>query len=213
MKQIFLACVALVCVQAAFAQSDRYVNAMKKNIAMLDSVPVKSNFDELSNNFLRIGDAEKSQWLPYYYAAYVTALQGVMERDLNKKDQIADYASEILKKAENILNKENSEIEVIKSMIATAHMTVDPQSRYMTYGQEISEAIAKSKQLDSTNPRPVLIQAQNLYYTPEFAGGGKDVARPLFEKAQQLFAFFKPETEISPNWGKSTVEFYLKSYK
>lgn len=213
MKQILLACITLFCVQMASAQSDRYVNAMKNNIAMLDSITIKNNFDELANNFSRIGDAEKNQWLPYYYAAYVVALQALVEKDVNKKDQMADHSSEFLAKAENVLNKDNSEIEVIKSMIATAHMTVDPQSRYMTYGQEISDALTKSKQLDSTNPRPILIQAQNLYYTPEFAGGGKDVAKPLFEKAQQLYASFKPESELAPDWGKSTVDFYLKNYK
>lgn len=213
MKQVFLAFLTFVCAFTVNAQSDRYANAMKSNIAMLDSVTVKNNFDELANNFSRIGDAEKNKWLPYYYAAYVTALQSVIEKDVSKKDQMADHASELLLKAKTILNEDNSEIEVIKSMIATAHMTVDPQNRYMTYGKQISDAIDKAKQLDSTNPRPVLIQAENLYYTPEFAGGGKDVARPLFEKAHQLFASFKPETEISPNWGKSTVEFFLKNYK
>ena len=42
---------------------------MKKNISMLDSAFQKGNFAELSNNFERIGDAEKTQWLPHYYAS------------------------------------------------------------------------------------------------------------------------------------------------
>ena len=62
---------AFICVAAfSFAQSDKYVNAMKTNIAQLDSLIPKNNYEELANNFIRIGDAEKTQWMPYYYAAY-----------------------------------------------------------------------------------------------------------------------------------------------
>ena len=52
---------------------------------------------------------------------------------------------QFIEKAESILGKENSETDVIKSMIATTHMTVDPQSRYMTYGPEYTSQIAKSR--------------------------------------------------------------------
>lgn len=136
-----------------------------------------------------------------------------MEKDVTKKDDLADKAMELLTKAETILGKENSETDVIKSMIATARMTVDPQSRYMTYGAVISQNIEKSESLDSTNPRPVLIEAENKFYTPEQFGGGKDVAKPLFDKAKQLFDNFKPESDISPTWGKSSLQYFLSQYK
>ncbi len=67
-KTILSALIICFCV-ATFAQSDKYAPAMKKNIAMLDSAMQKGNAKELANNFERIGDAEKNQWLPYYYAA------------------------------------------------------------------------------------------------------------------------------------------------
>lgn len=213
MKKILLGCVAIFSLQIVFAQSDKYTTAMKKNIAMLDSMVVKNNFEELANNFVRIGDAEKSQWLPYYYAAYVTVSHALTDKDVTKKDALADQASAYLKKASEILQKDNSEIEVIKSMIATAHMTVDPQSTYMTYVQDIEGGLKKSEMLDSTNPRPVLVQAQNLFYTPEAFGGGKDAAKPLFDKAAGLFAKFKPESEIAPQWGMGNLKYFLSMYK
>ncbi|MCO6498719.1 MAG: hypothetical protein J5I50_13790 [Chitinophagaceae bacterium] len=213
MKQIFLGCIALLTVTMAFSQSGRYITAMKKNIAMLDSVMIKNNFEEIANNFTRIGDAEKDKWLPYYYAAYVMALKATVEKDASKKDALADQATASLKKSEEILKQDNSEIEVIKSMIATAHMTVDPQSRYMMYGQIISESLKKAETLDSTNPRPVLIQAQNLFYTPEAFGGGKDAAKPLFDKAADLFAKFKPASDIAPQWGKDDLDYFMNMYR
>jgi hypothetical protein len=208
---LFLALLCIGCF--SFAQSDRYATAMKSNISQLDSMIMKNNSAELANNFIRIGDAEKTQWLPYYYAAYAKVIEALTATDNSKKDAITDKAKELIGKAENISGKENSEIDVVKSMIATSYMTVDPQNRYMSYSTEISDNIEKAKKLDSTNPRPYLFQAQNLFYTPEQFGGGKETAKPLFEKAKELFASFKPESDLSPVWGKSTLDYYLAQYK
>lgn len=195
------------------AQSDKYTKAMNANIAMLDSMMIKNNIAEIGNNFARIADAEKDKWLPYYYAGYCASLQAMTDKDNSKKDDLANKATDFISKAENILGKENSETDVVKSMIATAHMTVDPQSRYMTYGAAINENIEKAKKADPSNPRPYLLEAENKFYTPEAFGGGKSVAKPLFEKAKELYENFKPETPLSPNWGKSTVEYFLSQYK
>ncbi len=213
MKKLILLAAIICFASLTFAQSDKYQAAMKGNIALLDSMMTKGNYTELANNFERIADAEKTQWLPYYYAAFCIITQAYSEKDNSKKDAIADKATELITKAETILGKENSETDVIKSMIATTHMMVDPQSRYMTYGPESSGLIEKSKSLDSTNPRPVLLQAENTFFTPEQFGGGKEVAKPLFDEAKKLDEAFKPETELSPNWGKTSLQYFLSQYK
>jgi hypothetical protein len=213
MKRTFLLAILISASTFTFAQSDKYESTMKSNISQLDSLMAKGNFEELANNFIRIGDAEKTQWLPYYYAAYCISAEALQEKDNTKKDALADKATEQIKNAETVLGKENSETDVIKAMIATAHMTVDPQSRYMTYGQEISENTEKAETLDPTNPRPVLFEAETKFFTPEAYGGGKDAAKELFDKANQLYSSFKPETDLSPNWGKTTLDHFLSQYK
>ena len=207
-KTILSALIISFCI-TGFAQSDRYFPAMKKNIAMLDSAMQKGNAKEIANNFERIGDAEKTQWLPYYYAAYAQILTTYTEKDKSKIDPIADKAEELILKAETIAGKENSEIAVIKSMIATAHMSVDPQNRYMKYMTAINSNIEKAKILDPTNPRPVYLEGQQKFYTPPAFGGGKDVAKPLFEKALAMFGTFKVESELYPNWGKPATQYFL----
>ncbi|MDQ6756815.1 MAG: hypothetical protein M3004_07760 [Bacteroidota bacterium] len=192
-----------------FAQSDKYVSAMKKNISMLDSAMQKGNLAVVANNFERIGDAEKFLWLPYYYAAYCNVINAFMEKDKIKVDAIADKAEELIIKAEGLAGKENSETAVIKSMIASSHMMVDPQSRYMKYGAAATSNIAKAKELDPTNPRAIYLEAQQKFYTPPAFGGGKDVAKPLFEKALKMFDTFKPETELHPTWGKGETQYFL----
>ena len=209
MKKTIVSLIIICFCITTFAQSDRYAPAMKKNIAMLDSAMQKGNAKEIANNFERIGDAEKNQWLPYYYAAYCSILSTYTEKDKSKVDAIADKAEELITKAETFAGKENSEIDVIKSMIASAHMMVDPQSRYMQYGAASSSNIEKAKALDPTNPRPVYLEAQAKFYTPEAFGGGKAVAKPLFEKSIVMFDAFKPASELHPTWGKAAAQYFL----
>ena len=194
---------------SAFSQSDKYKAAMQKNISQLDSAIAKNGLAELANNFERIGDVEKTQWLPYYYAAYCTVMNGYMQQDKSKSDPLADKADALLTKAAGLYGKENSEIYVIRSMIASAHMMVDPQSRWQQYGQASTENINKAKALDPSNPRPVYLEGQTKFYTPEAFGGGKAPAKELFTKALQMFDTFKPQTELDPVWGKGSTQYFL----
>ena len=63
--------VALLCVAAisGYAQSDKYMQAMKNNLSQFDSVKTTEQYRALAATFERIGDAEKTEWLPYYYSA------------------------------------------------------------------------------------------------------------------------------------------------
>ena len=209
MKKVLVFCLFISLSTFLFAQSEKYTAAMKKNIEMLDSAMPRGNASMLANNFERIGDAEKTQWLPYYYASYCTILSTYTEKDKSKIDAIADKAEQLINKSELLAGKENSETAVIESMIASSHMMVDPMTRYMQYGKTSSEYIEKAKQLDPTNPRPVYLEGTTKFYTPEAFGGGKVPAEELFKKALTMFASFKPAGEINPTWGKATTEYFI----
>jgi hypothetical protein len=210
MKALFSICtLVLLCTTAASAQSDKYAATMKKNIAEIDSAVAKNTIANLANNFERIATAEKTQWLAYYYAAYCQVMTAFLQKDKTLTDGIADKAEVLIKKAEELAGAENAETCVIKSMIASAHMMVDPQKRWMQYGEASSSNIVKAKQMDSTNPRPVYLEGQAAFYTPEAFGGGKLKAKPLFEKAIAMFPGFKAATELSPTWGKASATYFL----
>ena len=213
MKKLILMLVAICLVSLSYAQSDKYVNAMKNNIHKFDSARQNNNYAAIANDFTRVAEAEKTQWLPYYFAAYATVEQAMNEKDNSAKDALAEKANDLITKAEKVLGKENSETVVIKSMIATAHMMVDPQSRFMSYGSEAASLMEKAEKLDPTNPRPILLKAQTTFYTPEQFGGGRDIAKPMFEKASALYKTFTPESAISPVWGQDVVQYFLSQYK
>jgi len=70
MKKLFLTTLILFITVALFAQSEKYTAAMKKNLEGLDSgMRNPASLLIVANNFERIATAEKTQWLPYYYAA------------------------------------------------------------------------------------------------------------------------------------------------
>ena len=213
MKKSILAIAVVMSATCLFAQSEKYTGAMQKNIALLDSALKNNTMTDLANNFTRIADAEKTQWLPYYYAAYCTVMSSFTEKDKSKTDAVADKAEELITKAETLAGKPNSETHVIRSMIASAHMMVDPQTRWQQYGAASSENITAAKELDPTNPRPVYLEGTAKFYTPEAFGGGKVQAKEIFEKALTMFDTFKPTTDLYPTWGKASAEYFLAQCK
>ena len=206
MKKLLLSTIVLFLSMAMFAQSEKFVMAMKKNLAAMDT-SFKNPADLLNaaNSFERIAGAEKNQWLPYYYAALCRVNYGFMEQDKTKTDGIADKATALIMQADS-LSPNNSEISCIKSMIASCHMMVNPMQRWQQYGAESSSNMEAAMKQDPTNPRPYFLKGQGLKYTPEQFGGGCATAKPQLQIALDKYNTFKPAGELYPNWGKTFVE-------
>lgn len=213
MKKIILVVAFLSAAAAVSAQSERYMAAMKSNIAAIDtSFRNPANLLSLANNFERIANAEKNQWLPYYYAALCQVNYAYMEQDKSKIDAIADKATLLIDKADS-LSPDNSEISCVKSMIASSHMMVNPMQRYMEYGAEINLHLDAAMKQDPNNPRPEYLKGQGLKYTPEQFGGGCATAKPVLQASLDKYNAFKPASELHPNWGKQRVELLLGECK
>jgi hypothetical protein len=214
MKKINLLAVLLLVSAINFAQSENYTKKMKELIAQSDTSFTVDAFNSLANTFERIGDAEKTQWLPFYYAALTKLnaaniqMNGKMSGNEDVADPAADKAEALLAKA-LALTTETSETWVIKKMIATVRMMANPMQRFMEYGPKAAEALETAKKLDPNNPRVYILEGQDKFYTPEQFGGSKDEARTLFNKAKDLFVKFIPETELHPNWGMHQINYYL----
>lgn len=213
MKKLFLLATVSFLSIATFAQNEKYLASMKANMAAIDtSFKNPANLLDLANKFERIATAEKTQWLAYYYAALCQVNYTYMEKDKTKIDAIADKATELIDKAD-ALQPNNSEISCVKSMIASAHMMVNPMQRYMEYGPEAQSFIEAAMQQDPTNPRPEYLKGQGLKYTPEQFGGGCTTAKPVLQSSLDKYNKFTPASEIHPNWGKQRVEMLIGECK
>src|ERR1700694_2887070 len=184
MKKFILSFTLSLFFIAAFAQSEKYMKAMQDKVIAVDTTRNPEIQKDLSAAFERIGDAEKTQWLPYYYAALtqVNAAYNIMSSKQGGPtvtDAMADKAEQLLNKAE-ALNKDNSDIYLVRKMIANVHMMADPMTRYMQYGPNEQEALEAAKRLNPDNPRVYLLEAEDKFFTPEQYGGSKTGARKLF---------------------------------
>lgn len=198
MKKIFIA-VALFATLGLQAQS-KYESAMQNGFTKMKESKTADEMSAVASFFERVGDAEKTQWLPYYYAARNYTISAFMNPSADK-DKVAEKVKDLIAKAEAI-EKDNAEIFCLKQQVAVMQLVVDPMSRWQSYGAVASEAIAKAKAIDPNNPRPYLLEGQYLMNVPEAFGGGKAVAKKLFEKSLELFENFKPASALHPSWGK-----------
>jgi hypothetical protein len=212
-KTLFVLCLVVSLTTNTYAQSERYMGAMQKNLSLMES-SFKNPVDLLSlaNNFERVATAEKTQWLPYYYAAFCQINLGFMEQDKDKVDAIADKANALIEKADS-LSPNNSEISCIKSMIATCHMLVNPMQRWQQYGAASNSNIDAAIKQNASNPRPYYLRGQSLKNTPENFGGGCKTAKPILEQALEKYNAFKPANELEPSWGKPQLEQVLATCK
>lgn len=209
MRKLFLATVLFIGV-TAFAQT-AYEKAMSEKVAKVESHLSADDFTALSNDFTRIGDKEKTQWLPYYYAAFSSIQKGriaMREGRTADLDPIADEAQKNLDKASE-LSKDNPEILILQKMVHGLKMMVNPQQRFMSEGMLAAEALSKAEKLDSENPRITLMKAEDTYFTPEQFGGSKTRGLELFQKSLDQFSVYKTKTSLDPNWGKAEAEYFL----
>lgn len=215
MKKMFLFLAVAGISMSSYAQSEKYVKAMEKLVPAVDTTHSVEGLLDLSAAFERIANAEKTQWLPYYYAALCQVNLGNMyfaQGQADKLDPLMDKAEPLLTKAEE-LEKNNTEIFCLKKMYNSGRMMVDPVSRYMSYGIEAADALKTAKSLNPENPRVYLLEGQDKFYTPEQYGGSKSEAKKLFEEAKKKFENFKPADTISPTWGMGQLNYFLSLQK
>lgn len=188
-----------------------FEKAMTEKVAQVEQQKTADEFTALANDFKRIGDKEKTQWLPYYYAAFSTIQKGrlaMRDGKMAELDAIATEAQKSLDLATN-LNKDNAENLILQKMIHSLKMMVDPQSRFMSEGMLAKEALEKAEKADPANPRISLLKAEDTYFTPEQFGGSKAKGLELFQKSLDQFKVYKPKSTLDPNWGKGEAEYFL----
>ena len=199
----------------SFAQT-AYEKAMLPKVQTIE-MP-KANLDDYTaqaNDFARIGDKEKTLWQPYYYAALSIIKKG---RELMQKNQVAQL-DDVAKEAQNYIDKaealspNNAEIFILKKMNHGLKMMVNPMERWQTEGQAAQVALNKAKKLDPENPRISILEAEDLYYTPEQFGGSKSKGIELFKKALEQFKTYKIKSSVDPNWGQGEANYFISQAK
>ena len=207
MKKV-LVIASLLLATVVNAQS-KFEDAMTKGLGQFKDAKTAADLTDVSSFFERVGDAEKTQWLPYYYAALSLYRSAWVDKSIDK-DKIADKCKDFITKAQVIEN--NADLFCLVQQVAILQMMVDPMSRWQTYGAQAKGALVDAKKADSTNPRIYYLQGMTTFNTPEAYGGGKALAKPMFQKSVDLFKTYVPKP-FYPDWGKEDAEKMLEACK
>ncbi len=208
MKTLFFTLAFLLGTILSFS-NDAYQKAMSQSIEKLFQATTIHENIEIANQFDRISQLEKTEWLPLYYASYSYIMISFQETDNTKKDAWLDQAQKYLDQAMAIEPNE-SELYMLQGFLYPSRINIDPMARGMLYMGKMNESLDKALELNPDNPRVYFLRATMTYHMPEAYGGGAAKALPLFKTADEKFRIFKPITDLSPNWGKEANDAELK---
>ncbi len=198
------------------AQGD--TQKLQQDVAKLDNATSVNDYQQLAAGFARIAESEKTQWLPYYYAAFCNAKTGWLnEDDPDNIEGYANKAEEQIKKALSLLDtatqkKELSEVYCVVSMVNRARVFMNPATYGRQYGPPASMYIQLAKKANANNPRALYLDGWEKFSTPKMWGGDKNKAKELLLAAQQTLAG-NISAGIEPHWGKKEVDDLLKQLK
>lgn len=184
---------------------DKYLDQMTSNIQLVYKAKSSEELQQAINTFERIGNAEKTKWEPFYYAAFGNIMIAARETDVSKKDLYLDNAERFLTKATEI-NPSESEIVTLEGFVHTIRLSVDPATRGQKYSTLSIQSFGKALTLNPDNPRALSLMAQMQYGTAQFFGSSTAEACETLNKALQKFETYKPDNVLAPQWGKGNAE-------
>lgn len=171
-----------------------YQTGMQKAFGLLE----QGKLTEASNIFERISKAEKENWLPSYYAGYVTALSSFgVTNEVTLKSKL-EKAEAFLNEAASI-SPNNPEIMIAQALHNTAYIAFDGQKYGMTLSGKNTQIYAKALQIAPNNPRVVLGNAEWNMGSAKFFGKS---TKPYCDEIKRAIELGKKE--------KNDIEFYPK---
>lgn len=154
-----------------------------------------------ANFFERIAATENEEWLPAYYAAYARITLGAMENS----DEQLDLAQAHL---DNIADKEseNSEVIALQGYLYTIRVALDPANRGPQLAPKTIQTLSEAVQMNSRNPRALMLLAQMQYGTAQFFNSDTQEACQMIDKSILLFEENTGSGPLQPNWGQDIAE-------
>jgi tetratricopeptide (TPR) repeat protein len=189
----------------ANATDNKYIEAMAKNIETVYTAQTIDELQKAVNAFDRIANAEVEKWEPLYYSAFGNVMIANRETDGSKKDGYLDLALASLAKAKSI-KPNDSEITALEGFVHMIRITVNPGARGQEFSGKAYESYQKALAFNPNNPRALALMAQMEFGTAQFFKSPTTSACATNSKAIEKFETTKPESPLSPMWGKGMTE-------
>lgn len=202
---LILAAIVLLASKLVWANDDKYIDAMQKNIETVYNAEAVTELQNAVNTFQRIGEAEKTKWEPFYYASFGYIMMANREKEPAKKDIYLDLALKGIEKAKELQPGE-SEIVALEGFVHMIRVTVDPASRGQQYSSLAFQTFGKAVTMNPENPRALSLLAQMQYGTAQFFGSSTAEACGTLAKALEKFETDKSNNVLAPQWGRGMAE-------
>jgi len=212
MKKTIVLVITCLISTFSFSQNEKYISTMEKVIAKLGEAKTTEDLQKVANQFERIANAEKAEWLPAYYNALCNvnlASKSMESGEAEKIEAFVDKAQTALDQC-IVLAPEESEVFALQGFIYTSRIWSDPMNAGAKFSPMAQQAFGKAIALDSKNPRAYALRGQLVFYTPEFWGGGPKNAHKDLATAEGLFKSHKKTSTIHPDWGAGGNTYHLQ---
>ncbi len=190
--------------------SAAYVSSMQQTISLYDSVKKLADYQDIANQFERIAAAEKSEWLPNYYAGltyvYMSFVRGLED---DKRDEYLKTATQHMEAAQ-ALSANNVEIVVLEGYIKMAKVSISPMLRGPLMSGGVSALFGKAVKMDPKNPRANLMNGRWKMGMAGFFGSSTDEACAMVSNSIPLFES-EDQNGIAPHWGLNQAQAVSKN--
>lgn len=203
MKKLFL--YAAILFSLGISAQSQYEKGMEKAFSFWK----EGKITEASNLFERIANADKKNWIPAYYVAYVNIISSFGIKEEAALQAKLDKAKLHLDKADE-LSSNNPEIMIMQALRNTAFIAFDGQKYGMSLSMKNSEIFAKAIELAPNNPRVILQKAEWDMGSARFFGKPIEPYCKDIKRALELAEKEEKKENFEPSWGKSRAEQILK---
>ncbi len=207
MKKYFLSLVLISAILSVNAKDASYENKMKETLAAYGECKNAEDFKKVANTFDRIAKVETEEWLPLYYSANIKILLIYIDSAANseEKDAYLDQADQIISQMEELTDKSEAEVYVLKSFSIISRIGIAPETRGQTMYAGYQTALAKASAIDASNPRVRYMQLSADVGQAQWFGQDISSYCPKMQELYDSWDSFTPKSEIHPTWGKEQV--------
>lgn len=147
--------------------------------------------------------------LAHYYIALVD-YRRIPEMQKRSKEEFVAHLDATISQAEKAVTLEPkfADAHALHSSLLGQKIGADP-SQTMVLGPRSSQIMARARTMAPENPRVLLLDSISKFHTPEMWGGGKPRALEGLKKAVEMFAAWKPKSDLQPAWGLDEAHAWL----
>lgn len=191
-----------------FARAQQSVpEKLQAGVTALDNASQPADYHRLETYFVRLGETDPVNWLPWYYAAFCNAQIGfIYEKDGERIEPFSNRGEQQIKKALSLLDTarqkaELAEVYVVMNRIYQSKVFINPMTYGPKYGPLAHQYLKLAQQLSPENPRVIFLDAWMKYNAPKMYGGDKEKARELAALALEKLSASAARGN-APHWGE-----------